>query len=141
MRILKFTAQASNVVLVFKGFEVGRDRKVLIDKMRTQQILINLIQNAIKFSNDGDEVIVSLEQFVVANPQKSIGVYIRVTDKGIGLSEADRKDLFRMNFRTDNEESRRKNPNSHGIGLRTCKKFAQILGGDLACTSEVGEGG
>jgi len=56
------------VKLVFKGLEVGKDRIVLIDKMRTQQILINLIQNAIKFSHANSLVVVSLDQFVVANP-------------------------------------------------------------------------
>lgn len=71
---------------------------VLIDKLRVQQILINLIQNAIKFSKKKDVIDVSIDEFVVENPHEQVGVNIKVTDQGLGISEEDRKNLFQMFF-------------------------------------------
>jgi signal transduction histidine kinase len=52
----------------------------MIDKIRVQQILINLIQNAIKFSRSGDKVQVTVDEYVVDDYNNFIGVNIRVTD-------------------------------------------------------------
>ena len=70
------------VSLTYQGLMNGDNRikKVMIDKIRVQQILINLIQNAIKFSRSGDKVQVSVDEFVVDDYKNYIGVNIRVTD-------------------------------------------------------------
>lgn len=70
------------VSLTYQGLMNGdhRIKKVMIDKIRVQQILINLIQNAIKFSRSGDKVKVSVDEFVVEDYKNYIGVNIRVTD-------------------------------------------------------------
>lgn len=70
---------------------------------------------------------------MVENEANRIGINIRVTDNGIGISKEDSKNLFKMNFQSKNEASRRKNRGGHGIGLNVCQKFAEILGGDLVC--------
>jgi signal transduction histidine kinase len=61
---------------------------------------MNLIQNAIKFSEENTEITVSIDQFIVENLAKRVGINIRVTDNGIGISRADRNNLFKMNFQT-----------------------------------------
>jgi signal transduction histidine kinase len=62
---------------------------VLVDKMRVQQILINLISNGLKFSKRGDTILVKVEE-----PQHlqehEFAIKIKVQDQGIGLSEEDR---------------------------------------------------
>ena len=62
---------------------------VLVDKMRVQQILINLISNGLKFSKRGDTILV-----IVDEPQHlqehEFSIKIKVQDQGIGLSEEDR---------------------------------------------------
>ena len=70
------------VSLTYQGLKNGdhRIKKIMIDKIRVQQILINLIQNAIKFSRSGDKVKVSVDEFVVDDYKNYIGVNIRVTD-------------------------------------------------------------
>jgi signal transduction histidine kinase len=70
------------VSLTYQGLKNGdhRIKKIMIDKIRVQQILINLIQNAIKFSRSGDKVQVSVDEFVVDDYKNYIGVNIRVTD-------------------------------------------------------------
>jgi len=54
-----------------------------------------------------------------------------VTDNGIGISEKDRKHLFEPFFKTNDENSKRINHSSHGLGLSICKRIAKGLGGDL----------
>lgn len=61
--LLNFQARTKNVEIFYHGFI--DDKQVQIDKMRCQQILINLLQNAIKFSNEGDSIKVSVNQFVL----------------------------------------------------------------------------
>jgi signal transduction histidine kinase len=70
------------VSLTYQGLKHGdyRLQKVMIDKIRVQQILINLIQNAIKFSRSGDKVQVTVDEYVVDDYNNFIGVNIRVTD-------------------------------------------------------------
>jgi signal transduction histidine kinase len=58
---------------------------------------------------------------MVENSAKRAGISIRVADSGIGISRADMKNLFKMNFQTKNEASRRKNMGGHGVGLNVCK--------------------
>lgn len=68
------------------GFEDLGYISVLIDKLRLQQILINLVQNAIKFSNRDSKIVVAVSRFV-ASEADHIGVNLSVTDEGIGITE------------------------------------------------------
>ena len=102
--------------------------------------MINLIQNSIKFSRPGSTVNVTIDSFQVDDPTNHLGVNIRVTDTGIGISPDDRQNLFKIFFKTSDETSRRKNQGSHGIGLNICKRFATNLGGDLIFNEEVTKG-
>ena len=74
------------------------DVTVQIDEMRVKQILINLIGNAIKFSNDLDQVTVEVRQ--VRCQDNQIYFEIRVLDQGIGLNDTDRKNIFQPFFRS-----------------------------------------
>ncbi len=71
-----------------------KDLYVFIDKLRTQQILINLIQNSIKFSKKGDSIDLKVNFFDVENSFSNIGVSFTVRDYGIGISDDDRTQLF-----------------------------------------------
>ena len=71
-----------------------KDLYVFIDKLRTQQILINLIQNSIKFSKKGDSIDLKVNFFDVENSFSNIGVSFTVRDYGIGISDNDRTQLF-----------------------------------------------
>lgn len=62
--------------------------------------MINLIENSIKFSKSGDVVEVTIDQYVVADPANQMGVQVRVTDHGIGISAEDRANLFNIFFKS-----------------------------------------
>lgn len=59
-----------------------------------------MIVNAVKFSDSGSKVKISLNYFEVSQSPGEVGVEIKVVDKGIGISEADQKLIFDAYFRT-----------------------------------------
>jgi signal transduction histidine kinase len=114
---------------------------VMIDKVRTQQILINLISNAIKFSHAGDRIKIEvLHEGPRSRDDPSLAFKFIVTDKGLGLNDLDRKNLFQPNFRSSDKANRACNANSNGLGLYTCKRLAQVLNGDLKLAEEYRQG-
>jgi len=73
----------------------------MIDSLRVQQVLINLIQNSIKFSQPNDLIklqIVRSKLKVEENEGQEFEFLIKITDQGIGISESDRKNLFKPYF-------------------------------------------
>jgi len=101
------------------------------DPAAAQQILDNLISNAVKYSPRNSKVYVHLV------PEKDHAV-IMVRDEGPGISEDDQKKLFqkfsRLTARPTGGES------STGLGLSIAKRLAQTLGGDILCQSTLGVG-
>lgn len=100
------------------------------DANKIRQILINLINNAIKFTKEG-EVIVKLKY---EQPMLSI----EVSDTGIGISEHKVDKIFDAFSQSDNSIARKYG--GTGLGLAICKKFAKMLGGDITVHSILGEG-
>jgi signal transduction histidine kinase/CheY-like chemotaxis protein len=116
--------------------ELTSDLPALIwtDAVRLQQVLVNLLGNAIKFTEQGGiRVVVSLEA-VNAEPR----LRFDVIDSGIGIAEADRERIFEPFSQADATESRRYG--GTGLGLAISRRLAQKLGGDLALASEEGRG-
>ena len=106
---------------------------MIIDKLRVQQIVTNLVSNAIKFSKKGQEInVISTFKIFSTN---TLLVSVKVTDKGIGITVKNQANLVQMFFKTTDKISEQKNKASHGIGLYLCKQIAQRLGGDLTFRS------
>ena len=103
---------------------------LMLDSVRLSQVLWNLINNAIKFTEQG-KVVLSLEQ--TGHNQFSFSVQ----DTGIGISKADIGKIFQLFYQV--QESPLKNLGS-GIGLSISKSIAQLMGGDLTVQSEFGKG-
>lgn len=96
------------------------------DRVRLRQILVNLISNAVKFTDRGS---VTLNVKIRGNM-----LYFEVIDTGIGISPANINKLFQP-FQQINHH-----PEGTGLGLTLSRKLARLHGGDITVTSEVGKG-
>jgi PAS domain S-box-containing protein len=102
------------------------------DKTRIKQILMNLVNNAIKYTHEGS---VSLEARLSRNNQL---VHITVRDTGIGISQENVKDIFQAFKQLDSGSTRRYE--GAGLGLYLSKKLVDLLGGEISVESEKNKG-
>ena len=123
-----------NVELVFLALE-KLPEIVLGDAVRIQQVLSNLISNAIKFTNKG-KVVISLK--IAAETKNKITVIFEVTDSGRGMSESQRLKIF--------EEYQQNELNDHrvyggaGLGLAIVKRLVEAMNGNISVKSELNKG-
>ena len=108
---------------------------ILTDPVRLRQILINLIGNAIKFTDSG-RVEVTMGRHFAYDGRSQIS--IAVADSGIGLDQHQIKKLFQPFSQADSSTTRQFG--GTGLGLTICKRLAGLLGGDVTVESKPGEG-
>lgn len=104
----------------------GPDLEVKADALVIRQILVNLIDNAIKFSPSGGEVLIAWNE----------GWWFSVTDQGPGIPKEDRKEIFERFYRRE-DELRRKTQGV-GIGLSLVKELVTLHGGRVKVEQDVG---
>ena len=118
-------------------YDVGTEvpRQLQGDSVRLRQVLVNLVDNAIKFSESG-EVIVSVALDRLENGRAWLA--FAVTDSGIGMTPEQQDRLFQPFVQADSSTTRRFG--GSGLGLAICKEFAELMGGSIGVESTVGEG-
>lgn len=104
------------------------------DPARLRQILLNLVSNAIKFTDKGS-VTLSMHSVETAS---GAGLEIAVQDTGIGIAEEHQEALFKPFSQVDSSLTRRYG--GTGLGLSISREIAQRLGGDITMTSKKGHG-
>jgi len=110
-------------------------RWLIGDKLRLKQILLNLIGNAIKFTDQGHVLIkVSLRD----QHQDEAEIEIVVEDSGIGISDEDQQNLFQAFSQVESSDNRRYA--GTGLGLVISKNLATLMGGDITMHSVLGQG-
>jgi len=100
------------------------------DKRRTKQVIINLVKNAVKFTDKGE--------ISIKVAKKDEIVEISVADTGVGIKKEDMKMLFKQ-FSSIHVEGRARVEGT-GLGLYLSKKIADLLGGEITAESEFGKG-
>ena len=108
---------------------------LLGDSHRLQQVLVNLIGNAIKFTDEGQ---ITLEVRVRTQRGDQLMVEIAVTDTGIGISEEQQQRLFDSFEQAESSTTRRYG--GTGLGLTICKRLVEVMGGTIEVHSEPGSG-
>lgn len=107
------------------------------DILRIRQVLINLISNAIKFTENGTiKVMVELEELLRAQTEDAKIAKLRfsVNDDGIGISESKQKKIFESFEQEDNSTSRKYG--GIGLGLSISKRLVELMGGEIGLTSQ-----
>lgn len=105
------------------------------DKGRLKQILINLLNNAAKFTESGE---INLETWQTAKDSNHILLYFKVSDTGQGIKKEDLSKLFTAFGQVDKEKN--KNKEGTGLGLVICKELVELQEGEITVRSEYGKG-
>ena len=128
MSVTNFTdSKGLNII-----FDTDIEEKIIAcDPEKIERIVLNLISNAIKFSDEGDEIFVDIKD-------KNEFVEISVKDNGIGIEENHLNMIFDRFKQVDKSLSR--NAEGTGIGLSLVKSIVELHGGSIYVESEVGKG-
>src|SRR4029077_11389349 len=127
-------ASAKGLELIFH-IDPAVDMHPKGDPLRLGQILINLCNNAVKFTERG-EIVVSVR--VQESDDKGQLVHFAVRDTGIGLTQEQMGGLFQA-FEQEDASTTRQHGGT-GLGLAISKRLARLMGGDVGVTSQVGQG-
>ncbi|MFC1584751.1 ATP-binding protein [Fibrobacterota bacterium] len=111
--------------------QVPKDLRAPMDSQLMEQAIVNLLDNAIKYSDKGTRVTVSAEE-------KAGMCHIHVADEGMGIPEAHLPRLFERFYRVDRARSRKLG--GTGLGLAIVKHITQLHGGHVSVKSRVKEG-
>lgn len=128
-KTLSYTAEKKQQTLTFDG--VYDPLTVYGDKIRVEQIIINIVSNAMKYTGEGGRIELSLRD-------AGKNVEIAVSDNGVGIPKDDLPRLFERFYRV--EKARNSDKGGTGLGLAIAKEFAAAHGGDITVESEVGVG-
>ena len=113
-------------------FDTDIEEKIIAcDPEKIERVVLNLISNAIKFSDKGDEIFIDIKD-------KNEFVKISVKDNGIGIEEKNLNTIFDRFKQVDKALS--KNEGGTGIGLSLVKSIVELHGGRIYAESEVGKG-
>ncbi|HET8705106.1 MAG TPA: response regulator, partial [Pseudomonadales bacterium] len=128
---LAFEKNLEQIPLIYSDVPLD----LLGDPQRLKQIITNLVNNAIKFSEDGNVIIrVSLEE----ESNNEVSIKVAVTDTGIGISQDEQAHLFQA-FRQANASSNRRFGGT-GLGLVISKHLTEQMGGHIGVESTLGKG-
>jgi PAS domain S-box-containing protein len=133
-------ASEKNIELLYR-IDESVPKSVLTDMGRLRQVLLNLIGNAVKFTESGD-VMITVQGEPVAptedHPKGQRAVIFTVKDTGIGIDPAKFEKLFRPFSQLETSSTRRYN--GAGLGLAISSNLVQLMGGSMKVESSVGSG-
>ncbi|MCT7994942.1 PAS domain S-box protein [Laspinema olomoucense] len=145
--MFQLKAESKQLQIIFEGCN-ALPQFVKTDESKLRQVLINIVGNAIKFTETG-RVILRIEvkdASTVVNPgeadfsnssNQGKFLYLEIEDTGPGIAPEEMGKLFEPFGQT---ETGRKSQQGTGLGLPISRKFVQLMGGDIQVTSTVGQG-
>lgn len=125
--VLEPAAEQKHIKLTVAGYEVTAN----IPPARLRELAMNLVENSIKYTEEGGMVTVLVEQ-------KEESALLTVSDTGIGIPEAAQDRVFERFYRVDKGRTRAEG--GSGLGLAIVKHITQLYGGTIHLESEVGKG-
>ncbi|MBT3384953.1 MAG: response regulator [Prolixibacteraceae bacterium] len=134
VKLLKFNADKKGLDIIV---EIDKDipKKLFGDPLRLNQIITNLINNAIKFTEKG---IVKVSVGIVKKDIQNIELIFKIIDTGIGISEKGKKKLFKDFSQTESSTTRKYG--GTGLGLAICSQLTTLMNGEISVNSILGKG-
>jgi len=130
------TAHSKNLELVHLHYQ-DVPENIIGDSLRIKQVVTNLVNNAIKFTQAG-EVIIRVMLYDDEFDSDQNYIKVSVTDTGVGLSRAQQHSIFKAFSQADASTAR--NYGGTGLGLTISKKLIELMGGVIGFESELGKG-
>lgn len=127
-------AQSTKPLQFKSRYDADLPSALITDGGRLHQVITNLINNAIKYSDSGS---IELSFDLVPRPDRKPALAIKVKDEGRGISASD---LERMWQPFEQLTSRNDGIGGVGLGLSICKRLVELIGGTISCQSTEGEG-
>jgi len=127
---LVLPAKEKALSVTFDKSKVEGDQFIQVDAGRLKQVLINIVGNAVKYTNKGE--------IVVRQYTENSRLYIRISDTGIGMTEEERINLFSKFYRIRNDET--KDIRGTGLGLWITARMIKEMGGRISVESIKGVG-
>ncbi len=124
-----------NVRLPPRERRAPEGRTLVGDPFRIRQIVMNLVGNAVKFTEQGE---VAVQADIEMSGEGRAAVHITVSDTGIGMDAATLEKIFQPFTQADESTSRRFG--GSGLGLAICRELAELMGGRITVESAPGEG-
>jgi len=132
---LEHTVVDKGLKLLIETTAESRELPLHGDPLRLEQILHNLAENAVKFTDHG---MISLRARLTEHGSDSVRLHVEVEDSGIGIASENLKRLFYVFEQADGSLTRRHG--GTGLGLAISKRLAQMMDGDITVVSELGKG-
>ncbi|MEO6228644.1 MAG: PAS domain S-box protein [Ferruginibacter sp.] len=135
MQVMMHRAEEKGLQFTHSYCDANLSPVLVGDPYRLNQVLLNLISNAIKFTKKGS---IDLRCKVIENSATSQKVQITVEDTGIGMDNLFLENLFNK-FSQEDESTTRKYGGT-GLGMSICKELVELMGGEIVVTSKKGTG-
>lgn len=112
-------------------------QNIILDEIRLRQILVNLVGNALKFTDEG-YIKVSVSKEKIANDGSQLTLCFSVEDTGIGIPKESQKNIFEAFVQQKNQDTRKYE--GTGLGLAISKRLVEMMNGKITVESTVGKG-
>ena len=111
---------------------------VCCDGVRLNQVLLNILGNAVKFTPEGGKIYVAMYEEPSEKGEKFVRIHFRISDTGIGMTDEFRQHIFESFVREDNMRVHK--TEGSGLGMTITKYIVDAMGGQIEVESELGKG-
>ncbi len=129
-----YKAKQKNISL-FKQLDANLPNIVIGDVTRLNQILVNLVSNALKYTNEGE---INLKVKVLEESDKTVNIQFAVEDSGIGIPKEKQPEIFESFTQASDDTTRLYG--GTGLGLAIAKRLVDLMEGEISVKSEFGKG-
>lgn len=129
--VSRMQLEASQKNQKLESFIIGEIPNIKADKDRLEQVVVNIIGNALKYTPDNGQITIYVGKLIN-------DIYVKVTDTGIGIENEALERVFERFYRVDKARSR--DLGGTGLGLSIAKEIVEAQGGTINITSEEGKG-
>ena len=128
------SAAKKQLTLLYQ-FSPNVPEKLIGDQLRIRQVLINLVNNAIKFTSKG-EILIEID--LLGHDKNGLNIGFKIKDTGMGIPKEKLQRLFKAFSQVDASTTRLHG--GTGLGLAICERLVELMGGSIAIESELGTG-